>query len=300
MTGTTAVVVTYNRRQLLEKTLDGLQKQGSLLTRIVVFDNASTDGTQGFLESQPTGPIPVHVVRSEENLGGAGGFAQGMRVAYESGADSIWLMDDDTIPDDEALSALHAGMDDAGARLGYTPSFACSMVRWRDGSLCEMNVPVTTWDWSRGLALGATWQLAESCSFVSVLVTRESVFHSGLPLSDYFIWHDDAEYTYRLTRRLPGIHVPESRVTHMLPQNRGVNFGDVNEDNVWKFRYGVRNHVSTALRHRRPKMLAELAENMYGQLKGSAVPRRLRLQLLKAAMEGVTYRPEPMDARTVQ
>lgn len=297
---TLAVVVTYNRRELLEQTLGGLSEQGAALDGIVIFNNASTDSTAEFLADLPTGPVPVRVVTSAENLGGAGGFSAGMEIAFEDGANAIWLMDDDTVPQGGALDALLGGLDDAEERLGFRPSFACSLVEWGDGSLCEMNVPVTTWDWSRGLGMGASWHLVESCSFVSVLVTRESVYLSGLPISDFFIWHDDAEYTYRLSRRVPGIHVPESRVSHLLPQNRGVNFGDVNATNLWKFKYGVRNHVATAVRHRRPSMLTEMAENMVLQLKDSQVPWRLRLELARAAARGLVYRPQTPSAKVVQ
>lgn len=298
MPGSAAVVVTYNRRELLEQTLRAIEAQTRAPAHIVVIDNASTDGTQEFLESWvPT--LPTTIERSAENLGGAGGFCRGMEIAYELGAENAWLMDDDTVAQPESLAHLEDSLDEAEARLGYRPSFSCSLVLWRDDSLCEMNVPVPCWDWARGNALGGDWILVESCSFVSVLVTRESIRASGLPLAEYFIWHDDAEYTYRLSRRVPGIYTPASRVNHLLPQNRGVNFGDVTEANLWKFRYGVRNSVSSAVRHRRPKMLAELAENMYGQLKGSQVPTPLRAKLAMSAFRGVTFRPAVRSPKTV-
>jgi GT2 family glycosyltransferase len=293
-----AVVVTYNRRELLELTLGGLEAQTTPPSRIVVIDNASTDDTPAYLATRSPA-LPTTVERSEENLGGAGGFARGMEIAYELGADGVWLMDDDTVPQPDALAGLVGSLDDAEAHLGYRPSFSCSLVQWKDGSLCEMNLPVPRWDWARGHALGRDWILVESCSFVSVLVTRESIRASGLPLADYFIWHDDVEYTYRLSKRVPGIYSPSSRVSHLLPSNRGVNFGDVTDENLWKFRYGVRNSVSSAVRHRRPKQLAELAENMYLQLRGSSVPPRLRGKLVVSAAKGVIFKPTIRYPRTV-
>ncbi|MGC9001313.1 MAG: hypothetical protein ACP5J2_10155, partial [Caldisericum sp.] len=48
-------------------------------------------------------PIRLHYVRMHENTGGAGGFHEGVKRAYERGYDWLWLMDDNTIPTNEVL-----------------------------------------------------------------------------------------------------------------------------------------------------------------------------------------------------
>lgn len=293
-----AVVVTYNRRQLLEQTLGGLEAQERLPDHILVINNASTDETAEFLaERDPQ--VPTTVVTMEENTGGAGGFAEGTRLAYEMGADGIWLMDDDTVPRPGALGPLVDGLENARELLGATPSFACSLVLWKDGELCEMNTPETMWDWPRAMVHGADYMLCKSCSFVSVLITREGVRRVGLPSANFFIWYDDAEYTQRLSRFRPGIFVPASRVDHLLPQNRGVNFGDLNAANLWKFEYGVRNQVASAIAMRSPTLLASLGESMIRQMRGTGVPWSLRLKLVQAGLRGVRFRPQIEFPRTV-
>lgn len=294
-----AVVVTYNRCELLKQTLSGLESLDRPVDHIVIIDNASTDDTQTMLAGRVAG-VPTTVKRLSENTGGAGGFAAGTKIAYEQGADAIWLMDDDTVPQVESLGELVRGLEDADGRLGARPSFACSLVLWKDGSLCEMNTPETTWDWPRAMTLGADYMLCKSCSFVSVLITREAIHQVGLPSPNFFIWYDDAEYTQRLSKFRPGIFVPSSKVNHLLPQNRGVNFGDVNEGNLWKFEYGVRNQVGSAIAMRSPILLASLAEHLIKQLHGSHVPWSLRLKLAQAALRGVTFRPEITFPRTVK
>lgn len=286
-----AVVVTYNRRDLLEQTLDALEKQSQAPDHIVIIDNASTDETEAFLGGRNF-TVPTTVRRLPENTGGAGGFAAGTKIAYELGVDAIWLMDDDTVPQAESLETLVAGHAEATNLLGYTPSFACSLVLWKDGSLCEMNTPEPTWDFARPYALGADFTLAKSCSFVSVLITREAIAAVGLPSANFFIWYDDAEYTQRLSKYRPGVFIQKSKVNHLLPQNRGVNFGDVNEGNIWKFEYGVRNQVATARMYRSPTIAASLAENMIKQMRGSGVPLKLRARLVRAAARGVFFRPQ--------
>ena len=48
----TAVVVSYNREQLLGECLDGLAVQTRPADRVIVVDNASTDHTEQVLEQR--------------------------------------------------------------------------------------------------------------------------------------------------------------------------------------------------------------------------------------------------------
>ncbi len=104
----TAVVVTFDRVELLKEALQALQGQSRPIDHIVVVDNASTDGTQGFLDALVDAENNVEVVRLDRNVGGAGGFAEGMRQAHAAGCDWIWLMDDDAAPAPDSLRILLA------------------------------------------------------------------------------------------------------------------------------------------------------------------------------------------------
>ncbi|MHB1063495.1 MAG: glycosyltransferase family 2 protein [Georgenia sp.] len=295
-----AVVVTFNRMALLEQTLTGLEAQERPVDHIVIINNASTDGTREYLEAREFA-VETTIKHLPTNTGGAGGFAEGTDVAYGLGMDAVWLMDDDTVPRPGALGPLVDSLEDAEERLGYLPSFACSLVLWgQDGSLCEMNTPDPTWDWARPLSMGASYTLMKSCSFVSALITREAIHAVGLPSANFFIWYDDAEYTQRLSKHRPGIFVGESVVDHLLPQNRGVNWGDLNESNIWKFEYGARNQIASAVKFRSPTIAASLAENMMKQWRGSGVPHSLRLRVLKAAAKGLFFKPVVKPARTIR
>ena len=101
-----AVVVTYNRLPLLQQCLQALDAQTAALAAIWVIDNASTDGTEAAVRGMN---LPNLIYRhTGRNLGGAGGFAYGVREAALAGYDALWLMDDDTIPEPEALEKLSA------------------------------------------------------------------------------------------------------------------------------------------------------------------------------------------------
>jgi rhamnopyranosyl-N-acetylglucosaminyl-diphospho-decaprenol beta-1,3/1,4-galactofuranosyltransferase len=115
-----AVVVTYNRKNLLIECLEALRKQTRPIQGIYLIDNASTDGTpellleKGYISELPPEnlkepwekefiiqnltngeEIKLHYVRMHENTGGAGGFYEGVKRGYERGYDWLWLMDDD-------------------------------------------------------------------------------------------------------------------------------------------------------------------------------------------------------------
>ena len=123
-----AVVVTFNRKDLLIKCLDSLFSQTISLDGLIIVDNASEDGTsdelfrnniinttpperiQNFWEccasSERTHNIPVLYLRMAQNEGGAGGFHEGVKRAMQEGADWLWLMDDDVEPEKNCLEGL--------------------------------------------------------------------------------------------------------------------------------------------------------------------------------------------------
>ena len=61
MSKITAVVVTYNRRELLIRCIEHLRKQTVKLDNIIVINNGSTDGTDVWLDSQ----IDLDVIHQE-------------------------------------------------------------------------------------------------------------------------------------------------------------------------------------------------------------------------------------------
>ncbi|MFJ3472251.1 glycosyltransferase family 2 protein [Microbacterium maritypicum] len=286
-----AVVVTFNRLEKLKTVLASVAAQTHPVETLFVIDNASTDGTAEYLSDLDVG-IPVEVVTMTRNSGGAGGFSEGMRRGYASGADHVWIMDDDCYPEPGALAALIAGFDGAVAELGGEVPFACSVVEFTDGSICEMNNPVPTWDWGRLLVKGQQNVMVTACSFVSVLIPRWAIAEYGLPYSEYFIWFDDREYTLRLTNRCPGVQVLDSKVVHDMGDNRGVNFAMVDRKSLWKFAYGVRNEASWQLHHRGVLHYIEFGARLFVSLHRGRVAIDLRAKLLAKWLRGITFNPK--------
>ncbi|MGH3277260.1 MAG: glycosyltransferase, partial [Streptosporangiaceae bacterium] len=229
----TAVVVTYNRRQLLMESLAALAAQTRPAQDVIVVDNASTDETAAAVREH----FPrVRLTRLTRNTGGAGGFAYGMALALAGGTDLggtdpggtdlggtdpggtdlIWLMDDDTVPEPGALAAL---LDARARHQGGSrpPALLASRVVWTDGRPHPMNTPRVKPFASRAerqAAAAAGCVPVRSASFVSVLLDAGVCAQRGLPLADYFLWNDDFEFTTRLLRGNAGLLCPASLVVH--------------------------------------------------------------------------------------
>jgi GT2 family glycosyltransferase len=229
-----AVVVTFNRKDLLGECLAALRAQTVPPSRIVVIDNASTDGTDQYLASLDS----IEVVSLRHNTGGAGGFAAGIATALSGPADAIWLLDDDTIPTPTALAEL------LRVREVYpcgSPEVVASRVVWTDGRDHPMNTPRTRPGATRAAldaAAGVGCRPIRSASFVSILIDRSAVERHGLPEAAYFLWNDDFEYTMRLLRSGVGLYCPASVVVHKTR-----TFGSTDADPGERFFYEVRNKL---------------------------------------------------------
>ena len=290
MAGVAAVIVTFNRLEKLKKVIAAIEAQHSAPAHLVIVDNASTDGTGDYLRGLQS-EIPLEIVSLPTNSGGAGGFSAGMRRGYELGADHVWIMDDDGYPEPDALAKLEAGIAEASEILGQPVPYACSVVKFIDGEICEMNNPVTPWDWGRLLVKGQQNVLVESCSFVSVLVPRWVLEAYGLPYKEYFIWFDDAEYTRRISRNTPGIQVLDSVTVHDMGENKGVNYGQIDDKTAWKFAYGVRNQASYQRPHRSLLHFVQFALQVVVGMRRGRVARKHRKTMYRKLWEGFRFNP---------
>ena len=217
-----ALVVTRNRLDKLKNCLAALEAQTRPPDVALVVDNASSDGTEEFLaQAEASSSFPILSVSLEENLGGAGGFAHGIRLFLDqTDCDALWLMDDDSLPEPSALSELLEGMKRADS-CGNKPYLAASQVIWQDGQLHPWNIPQPRLAKNaRDFALVRQGLLPiRSSSFVSLLLTRDAVNVHGLPLADYFLYNDDLEYTGRILRHGLGILCPASVCLHDTPKS---------------------------------------------------------------------------------
>jgi GT2 family glycosyltransferase len=203
-----AVVVSYNRRELLKQVLDSVRVQSRRVDEIIVVENGSTDGTRELLRA---GYPDVFVVECKVNGGGAGGFARGLAWASARGHQYAWIMDDDAIPAPECLERLE------GAFIaGMCESFAAPRVLDDSGRTGPRGFPVVA-DHFADLyrTVGEGMIAIKASTFVGPLISLNVAVRTHAPLEDFFIWHDDIEYTSRLAQLGTAVSVPDATIMHL-------------------------------------------------------------------------------------
>lgn len=237
--GVVAVVVTYNRCEILKKNIECLLNQKNESCDILIIDNASTDGTFEMVHNQFANEHVIYE-NTGSNLGGAGGFEYGIGKAATLGYEYIWIMDDDTWPSNTALAELL----NADRELNGNWGFLSSAVYWTDGKLCNANKPKKTlFTFVGDKELKKRFTKVVMGSFVSMFVKTSIVKEVGLPIGEYFIWTDDYEFSGRISRKYPCYFVPASSVTHAMKSNVKADVATDDISRMDRYRYLFRNDV---------------------------------------------------------
>jgi rhamnopyranosyl-N-acetylglucosaminyl-diphospho-decaprenol beta-1,3/1,4-galactofuranosyltransferase len=214
MENVVAVVVTFNRKTLLLKCIEGLLKQTLSLKKIYVIDNASSDGTEEYLRQAGVFEREkISYQRLNRNMGCAGGFCAGLKTAYAEGGDWYWIMDDDAEPMPDALEKMslacrpgdmamcplvtdRADKPDHRHR-GWYDFHSSDLTRWTSDE--DLSKPIVNVDF---------------CSFVGMMIHRSVIDRIGLPNADVFIYGDDLEYCLRIKNVCQFKLVTESKIIH--------------------------------------------------------------------------------------
>ncbi|MEK3992213.1 glycosyltransferase family 2 protein [Robertmurraya sp. FSL R5-0851] len=235
-----AVIVTFNRLDLLKEEIQALVKQTRALDKIFIVNNNSSDGTKEYLEELKNSISNLHPIHLDENLGGAGGFYVGTKEAFDKGYDWIWIMDDDAEPELNCLEKLLETAEN-----NDNVGFVAPLIIHKTTKVVQnyhhkrINESLTT-DFPLSLEeiKGNKEISLDANAFVGPLISKKVIEKIGLPRSDFFIWLDDTEYTHRITRISKGILNTEAVIFHKDK--------DAVEDHVrnfWKVCYGFRNRM---------------------------------------------------------
>lgn len=245
-----AVVVTRNRKLLLSQCLRFIISQSMQVSKIFVVDNASTDGTSEMFDSSGEWKNGnIQYIKLKNNTGGAGGFSIGINAAIEAGYAWLWLMDDDTLPNCDALEELVKPLGSLGDRVG----FVASHVVWQDQSVHKMNIPgikLIIDGYPYNSQINNNVLIVPSCSFVSVLVSSAAVIKAGLPIRHMFIWGDDIEFFTRLRKiGFLGFYAWKSVATHKTALNINDDLFSARPSEFFKYYFGIRNNLILIRRH---------------------------------------------------
>ncbi len=245
-----AIVVTYNRRILLENCISALLHQTYPLRHLLIINNASTDDTHNWIQASGLLQHPQLTYHlTKENLGGAGGFATGLQIALERGADWVWMMDDDAEPVRNALAEL---ITIAAKPTNIYGSLAIH------GTETAWNTTLLLDDGSQRLVRNINEvpdkARVQFLPFLGLLVSRSLVERIGLPDADFFIAADDAEYCLRANRAGAEIIVAgKSHINHpkSCSQTFKVPWGTFVYLSLppWKRYYDTRNRLLIARKY---------------------------------------------------
>ena len=212
-----AVVVTYNRKDLLIECLDALCKQTRSIDAMYIIDNFSTDGTasilkrNGYIDKLPpkdlnepyeieiayNNKFKIYYVRMNENTGGAGGFYEGQKRAYDKGFDWLWLMDDD----------------------GYAPENCLETILYdtKKNNLKAINPLVINKEDNTKLSFGLSADMLQTKEIIKkadkngLIYSKANPFNGtflhkdimktcGFIKKEMFIWGDETEYFLRINK----------------------------------------------------------------------------------------------------
>lgn len=263
-----AVVLSYKRKDLLARCLDAIKVQTRPCDGIIVVDNASNDGTEEMLLQTGLPNLKVYVL--SHNTGASGGFSAGFRLAYQQGADFVWMMDDDVVPEPDALQKLLEA-DDQLRAMDKPRSFLVSKAHTSEGLLT--NVPridertnaIAYENWPELLDIGVV--PVRPATFVSILVPRATLQRHGLPIAPMFMWGDDTEFTLRISRDVPGYLVTASKVLHLRRVSGAIDIlRETNPNRVALHRHLVRNELFVARKYFRKRRVLGLVLSRLGQI----------------------------------
>ena len=240
------VVVTYNRKKLLEECLNAILSQTYKINKLILVDNNSNDGTFEMLnENKYLNNELIIYKKLDKNIGGAGGFYEGMKESLNYPSDWVWIMDDDTIPTKNCLEELVNSIKEIKGNI----SFVASSIYGANGEF--MNVPSIDCrksdsgypSWYEYLSKGIV--SIERATFVSLLINNDAILKNGLPMKNYFIWGDDSEYTMRITKFYGKAYlVGNSVAIHKRAIAKSLSIYE--EDNINRinfYYYNIRNNL---------------------------------------------------------
>lgn len=296
-------MVTYNRCKLLEECLNALLEQDYDNFTVFLIDNASTDDTRSMVEEKFQDKR-LRYYNTGANLGGAGGFNYGMRIAASEQCDYVWAMDDDTIVQPDSLKALVR----YAARLKDDFGFLSSFVKFTDGTPCQMNIPTLlgddnnknrTWlDRFDETKAGKKVRIIHA-TFVSFFTRRSVILDVGLPIKEFFIWSDDTEYTVRISKKYKNYFCADSVVIHKMNENKAAtvyDFIDSAPDRVDRFFYAYRNRFYNAKKQGAARTLRYFGKvgkaGLLILLKAKDGKGKKLKVLCKGFWEGISFDPE--------
>ena len=238
------LIVTYNRLEKLKKCLEAYSKQTYLPFMIYIVDNNSSDGTKEFLKEwyNLKEGFSKEILLLDSNVGGSGGFYEGMKAVMNFDFDWLWISDDDAYPEKNAFYNTNEAINNLKCDV------ICSTVNTEEGIDQGHRKIVTEESFSTfGYPAPIENYKKDSFpisifSFVGTCIKKEVIDSCGFPIRDFFIWFDDTEYSMRVNEKYKILCVPQISVFHDTIIEKEWKYS-------WKTYYGERNKLRSMQLH---------------------------------------------------
>lgn len=224
MKKTGVVTLTYgNRMHLLGPVLDELECLQDIF-KVVVVCNGITPEAMEQLESRASDSHKIVLLDMGFNSGSAKGFKEGMIEVEKHSVDYIWLLDDDNLPDPEALNILKEEYAKLAPSYGGKPfcllSYRPDRSRYRLAVLQGDPQAVIGPDnsflgfhWKQKLRKAMGYKPDEQTSecrtntgqvlvapYGGMFFRKELLGEIGYPREEFFLYGDDHDFSYRITQ----------------------------------------------------------------------------------------------------
>ena len=208
------IILSWNRYDDICECINSVKKSDYPCFDIIVVDNGSKKNVVADIEKNHKNVI---LIKNSKNLGFTGGNNIGMRHAMSNGSDYVWLLNNDTIVDPNALSGLievaennsHAGLLSPIIHYFSAPNRAQyygSYFDWKNRrTKCIKSCDEVHWLNKQDVALWGT----------ALLIKRNIIEKIGYLENSYFAYWEDTEYSLRSLRAgYSNLIVPVAKIYH--------------------------------------------------------------------------------------
>jgi len=274
-----SVIVTYGDRfHLLKQVIDACLQEG--IDKIIVVDNASAENSRRQLKEYEKQIDKLKVIYLDENTGSAGGYKRGLQEAYNCDeCEYIWLLDDDNVPQKDSLNILKEFWENKNMEnkvenlclLSFRPdrkAFIEAIVRKKPAlvlgrknaflGLDILDIPekvIRVLKRKIGISLFKLNDKIKSGKVVvapygGMFFNTKLIDNIGLPKEEYFLYADDHEWSYRITKNGGSIYlIVDSKVIDIddnLNGEKSTSMFDayINKNSDFKVFYAIRNKVA--------------------------------------------------------
>lgn len=235
------LIVTYNRLKLLKKTLTTYDNQSVKPKEILIVNNNSNDGTAEFLNvwKNIESGYKKNIINLKKNIGGSGGFYEGMKFFMQSECNWLFLHDDDAYLEKETLENLYKHIEEnksnkvaaiCGEIIDKNEINVYHRRNIVEGILKVRDIKIDKQSYNKNKFKINVF------SFVGVAINKQILKEAGLVNRDFFIHFDDTEHSYRISKYGEIFVYPDIKVHHDTKIS-------TNNNADWRLYYDIRNKL---------------------------------------------------------